>query len=198
MRPISSMEKFTSRFWERVNKTDSCWEWLGCLNAWGYGIVNSGKPGNHGFSSNLAHRVSWVLANGDIPDGMCILHHCDNRKCVNPSHLFIGTRHDNMVDCLAKGRFPMGDNSSTRRYLDKNPYVRNHGSGITGERHPRAKFTDAQVDEIRRMHSAGERTVDIVRMFGVSRHHVWLIVKNKVRKGDGRGAVSEMLITREV
>lgn len=54
----------------------------------------------------LAHRVSWILSYGEIPQGMLVLHHCDNTFCVNPTHLFLGTQRDNVHDALAKGRMP--------------------------------------------------------------------------------------------
>lgn len=95
-------------FWERVDVRgpDECWNWLGALKDNGYGQLTrlgvSKKP-------LKAHRVAWVLAYGPIPagsgvHGTCVLHHCDNRRCVNPSHLFLGTNHDNVRDMHAKGR----------------------------------------------------------------------------------------------
>lgn len=90
------------RFWEKVSKSDGCWEWTAfCLKS-GYGWFG-GKDG-----TEFAHRVSWVLANGAIPDGMFVLHKCDNRKCVNPAHLFLGTHEQNMADMVSKGRSTRG------------------------------------------------------------------------------------------
>ena len=89
------------RFWKYVNKTDHCWLWIGGLRN-GYGIINEGgKFGN----AKYAHRISWQIHNGVIPDGMDILHRCDNPPCVNPKHLFVGTHQDNMRDAKIKGRF---------------------------------------------------------------------------------------------
>lgn len=75
-----------------------CVEWIGARNADGYGLTRTeGKQ-------RLAHRVSYERSNGVIPDGLCVLHRCDNPPCLNPDHLFVGTRGDNAKDCTAKGR----------------------------------------------------------------------------------------------
>lgn len=87
------------RFWSRVLKGEKCWEWQGyCCNQTGYGrIYGKGRKWN-------AHRLSWVVHNGDVPDGSVIRHKCDNRKCVNPEHLDIGTQADNVRDMWERGR----------------------------------------------------------------------------------------------
>jgi HNH endonuclease len=91
-------EKHKKLFWKKVVKSDDCWEWTGYLDIGGYGRLNRGRK------VISAHRYSWILENGPIPDDLCVLHKCDNRKCVNPSHLFLGTRVDNIMDMVAKGR----------------------------------------------------------------------------------------------
>ena len=90
------------RFWAKVEKTDGCWLWTGAI---------SGGTGYGGFAWELkphlqtgAHRASWLLHNGEIPEGLWVLHHCDNRRCVRPDHLFLGTAKDNHTDMLVKGR----------------------------------------------------------------------------------------------
>jgi hypothetical protein len=92
------------RFWDKVRIGDGCWEWQASKRATGYGqFAYLGKP------SVKAHRVAWMLNRGLIPDGVCVLHRCDNPGCVRPSHLFLGTQEDNIRDREVKGRSPTGD-----------------------------------------------------------------------------------------
>lgn len=106
------------RFWEKVQKTDSCWPWTGFLNHFGYGNISSG--GRYGRPIR-AHRVSWELHNGPIPDGLFVLHNCpsgDNPACVNPAHLWLGTKLQNSRDMMAKGRWwhPVNERESAQTH----------------------------------------------------------------------------------
>jgi hypothetical protein len=87
-----------SRFWQKVDKStlewDDCWVWLGACSALGYGSCVGGA----------AHRVSYVFANGPIPKGLVVRHRCNNPRCVRPSHLLLGTQHDNVHDAIRAGR----------------------------------------------------------------------------------------------
>jgi hypothetical protein len=90
------------RFWSKVKKVDGCWEWIGVKARNGYGLftVSGRRLG--------AHRVVYTLIRGEIPEGFCVLHQCDNPGCVNPEHLFLGTNADNVADRNAKGRTARG------------------------------------------------------------------------------------------
>ncbi len=92
------------RFFEKIEKTSSCWIWKGGKNEKGYGtfFVQSYK------ACVKAHRFSYEILIGKIPSGMCVLHRCDTPSCVNPDHLFIGTQQDNLADMRAKGRARQG------------------------------------------------------------------------------------------
>lgn len=89
------------RFWSKVEKTDGCWEWKASLfKTTGYGqfALTSTKP-------ETSHRMAYKLTCGDIQDGLFVLHKCDNRKCCNPAHLFLGTQKNNIDDMCQKGRY---------------------------------------------------------------------------------------------
>lgn len=136
------------KFWRRVLKTDSCWEWQGARMPMGYGQLSYDRKHTY------AHRVAWVLSFGPIPEGMKVLHRCDNPPCVNPSHLFLGTSHDNSLDAASKGRM------------------------ARGSRHGQAKLTEGQVREIRSLFDAGTSQAELCRRFGISANPLWSIVHN--------------------
>lgn len=130
---------------------DECWEWQGAVNLRGYGRIQvAGK-------ARYTHRVVWMLRHGRIPDGLSILHHCDNPPCGNESHLFIGTPGDNVRDMFDKGRQPRQD----------------------GVHNPAAKVTDEVVRGIRRRARIRESHASIARSLGISRPAVSLIVEGK-------------------
>ncbi len=95
--------QFIERFWARVEKTQTCWIWKGGTSGSGYGQLRIQRKLRQ--KSLLAHRVAWVLSQTDpIPPSIQVLHRCDNPRCVNPDHLFLGTQYDNMQDMIKKGR----------------------------------------------------------------------------------------------
>lgn len=157
-------EDVYERFWKKVDKNGptprpdlgQCWVWTaGCFTQ-GYGqfcISIDGKRKNW-----KAHRVSWKLEVGDVPEGLCVLHKCDNRPCVRPSHLFLGTHKDNSLDCISKGR-----------------------GFLQTDEHPLLKLSDEDIEEIRRLDRQGATTRAIAERFGISRSHVSNIVIGRHR-----------------
>lgn len=162
--------KDIKRFWQKVNKDGSipahcpelgqCWEWLAGLNTAGYGQFSQKSK------KLSAHRVSYELNYDNIPDDLFVLHKCDNPKCVNPYHLFLGTPKDNTTDMFKKGR-------NAPIYL----------VALKGEEHGRSKMTRAQVVEIRKQYLDGVKQQVLAKMYGLHQSHISAIVNYKVWKG---------------
>lgn len=130
------IERFNAKY--IPEPTSGCWIWTAYVNACGYGIIGVRKRVNI-----LAHRASWMLFRGEIPEGQNVLHRCDIPCCVNPDHLFLGTQVDNILDMMVKRR-------------DRHPW---------GESSGQAKLTEAQVREIRQMAGSQKK---LASLFGVS------------------------------
>jgi len=96
-KPRKTLSEF---FWARVNKSDGCWEWTGRKMYFGYGSIRLYRNA----PQISSHRASWQIHFGEIPEGLCVLHRCDNPSCVRPDHLFLGTIQDNNMDAKQKGR----------------------------------------------------------------------------------------------
>lgn len=139
------------RFWSKVIKTEGCWNWTAAKDMSGYGRFGLG-------GKNLrAQRVAWLLTNGEVPKGLCVCHTCDNRVCVNPKHLWLGTNDDNMKDKAKKGR-------SHR--------MPNNRFG--------AKLSSSIASEIRDMYRTTKMTqVELALKFGVSRGCIGHIVRSE-------------------
>ena len=132
-----------ARFWSKVDKSGDCWLWTAALYASGYGAFRIG-----GRRTRLAHRLSYSMTQGAIPDGLCVLHRCDVRACVNPAHLRAGTKQDNTDDMMERGRHvtPRGERVST------------------------AKLTAERVREMRGIYATGGIALrPLARMFGISK-----------------------------
>lgn len=137
------------RFWRKVDKTGDCWVWTGGKHKDGYGLTGvTGK-------TELAHRVAWEFTNGKIPEGLHVLHKCDNPPCVRPDHLFVGTHLDNMQDMNNKGRLKT--------------------TGMAGEKHPLSVLSEVNVLDIREMAKTMTQT-SIALIYKVSRQAVGDIV----------------------
>ena len=126
-------------FLEKVDTRGECWTWTAYRSESGYGSMSTRVNCRH--KSVQAHRLSWTLFVGPIPDGLFVLHKCDNRACVRPSHLFVGTAQDNSGDMVAKGR--------TAR----------------GARHRAAKLTPSAVRRIRELRGDGVAVAEIWKEF---------------------------------
>lgn len=147
------LEKFNSRL--PVHLPDNkCWEWEGCLDAYGYGVLS------HKGKVLKAHRLAYEVHYAEPLSEMHCLHKCDNRKCVNPNHLFAGTNADNVRDKVEKGRCYTGKQK--------------------GEKNGHSKLTDSQVVEIRNLHrTGGYTTYRLAKMYGVHRSTISYIINNK-------------------
>jgi len=134
------------RFWNKVNKSGSCWLWTGACPQ-RYGVFGFMKK------NILAHRMSWILTYGEVPDGMKVLHKCDNTKCVNPEHLWLGTQKDNIQDMINKKR------------------------GLVGEKNGSSKLSDKETEEIKIKYKAGTKAKILAGEYGVCRQNIERIGK---------------------
>lgn len=153
-----SKKSLEERFWEKVDigSEDECWMWQAFCHPKGYGKFKMGK------SMPNAQRVSWFLSYGEIPDGLFVLHKCDNRACVNPKHLFLGTNDDNMKDMARKNRSTKGK------------------AFHIGDDHPLSKLSSKKVKDIRKMYASGKFTYfDLAKKYGVAFQTIGNVITRK-------------------
>ena len=146
-----------TKFWNNVNKTSNCWLWTGYINEKGYGRLR------YGGKLVYAHRLSYLLHNQQLPSDLCVLHKCDNPPCVNPDHLFLGTKKQNNEDMASKGR----------QFFQRCP------EETQGEKHRNSRLTNSDVLEIRRMSLEGVKNVRLSEKFGVTKTMIGYIVSRK-------------------
>lgn len=174
-------------FWDRVDTSGSCWVWTGACNRKGYGEYHfNGK-------ARRAHRVSWELTYGPIPEGLIVCHRCDNPSCVRPDHLFLGTHSDNAIDRERKGRggSARGDNHWTRRSPER--IVRGLSQSTyglprsDGEHNPSAVLTWEKVRAIRAAYGQpGQSIAVLARRYGVGTSTIHRIVTHAYWKEEGQ------------
>ena len=149
---MSRYAPLPTRFEQKIDKRskNECWTWLS---------ASSGRYGVFWFNGRnvFAHRFSYELYVGIIPDGMHVCHKCDNAMCVNPNHLFLGTAKDNVRDCSDKGR-----------------RAPQHGSF-----NPMAKISDLAVIQIRMLHEVGTPQEEIAAYFGVKRQAIGKVLRGE-------------------
>ena len=131
-------------------KVEGCWIWTATKNSNGYGS----------YGKRLAHRVSYEIYNGDIPDSTCVLHKCDVRECVNPAHLWLGSRKENMQDCKAKGRMSMPPR-------------------FVGSAHPESKMDESKVQAVRLDVLGGLAKRAAARKYGIDRSTLRSILERR-------------------
>jgi hypothetical protein len=147
--PGPGLRSVEQRFWEKVRKSEGCWEWIAAKHdAFGYGVLSVGRK------PRLAHRLSWEFAHGSPPPkGFQVCHRCDNPPCVRPDHLFLGTARDNSQDMITKGRARM----SHSRYGTHNPFW---------------KYTPEQVARVRELYALGWKRRHIAKETGIPATYV--------------------------
>ena len=147
--------KLKKRFYNKYQENGGCWIWTGSLNVWGYGVIRVNRK------NMLAHRISWIIHEGDIPEDLLICHTCDNPACVNPKHLWLGSNKDNMTDM----------------------YLKNRSNQPKGEKHALCKLNDKKVFKIRSLYKPRIYPANrIAKEFNVSEVCVYNIIYKRTWK----------------
>lgn len=181
---IEFTESSVQYFWSHVEKhEEGCWTWTGTsASNRGYGYIELGR----GRRRIYAHRFSYLLNNGPIPDGLCVCHACDNPQCVRPDHLWTRTRSENALDRHRKGRSAISWfalHPDIRLRGDDHPYRKHPELHAHGEQNKSSKLNENIVREIRRAYAAGEAdTVQLGIRFGVNHSTVSNVIRGKTWK----------------
>lgn len=156
---MRTRKTLAERFWPKVEKTDGCWIWHGSRSKLGYGRIYNGGKKPYLLPAN---RAAYLICRGEIPETMCVCHSCDNPRCVNPDHLWLGTHAENMKDMYDKNR-NLGPKNRAK-----------------GERHGMAKINWNIVNEIRSVQDRryGYR-VKLAKKFGISTQIIERILRNE-------------------
>lgn len=136
----------------KIDSSSNCWEWIGAFKGKNklqqYGNIVVGSRIDKTRKTISAHRYSYEIFVGKIPDGKWVLHKCDNPKCINPNHLFLGNRQDNVND----------------------RQIKNRNKPINGELNPNCKHTLKQIYEIKRLYSEGKTMRELSKLYGYKGH----------------------------
>lgn len=152
---LSIEERLYSKI--KINTYSGCWEWMGTTRN-GYGRITVGSRTDGSRRTEAAHRLSYILKYGEIPEGMEVCHRCDNRKCINPDHLFLGTRQDNINDREKKGR----------------------NITFSGESNPMSKLTQKDVIRLRQRKARENISYEkLAKEYGVNKRTVIDAIKGK-------------------
>ena len=162
-RPRIPLKERLEKFTVKPESGDGCWKWIGRKHQFGYGILQVTVEVNV-LKVMYSHRLSWQLHVGEIPDGMSVLHRCDNPECTRPDHLFLGTQADNLRDMDQKGRRKKCSTENLR-----------------GERSHMAKLTEPQIIEILERYSLGQQPkfIQTDMNLPVTSDAVWRICNRK-------------------